>query len=467
MNISQPRSWYFALSLIAPVCYGLITLHYVSGHEFIVQDDMRHHVVWFQQFIEPQVFQNDAIARYFRSVAPLGFTTVYRFGAWLGLDPLFLGQILPIPLALVATVFIFQTTLAIVPVPLAAWLATLIFNQHLWLNDDLVSATPRAFLYPLFAAFLYYTVRRSLLPMLLSIALLGLFFPQMMLVAMMVLSLQLVQWETPRHLSRDRRLWGFVGSGLLVAIAIAIPFALNLSEYGPSIPAEQMRSQLEYGLGGRNEYFGVNPIQFWLEGSSGLEFPIFPSIIWAGFTLPFLRNWHSATIRAIFPSVRILLDLTVASLILFFLAHLLLFRLYYPSRYTYHSWRFVLSIAAGIVLAALIEKGWNWWQQHRGRGFLPKIALGCSGLLAGVFIGVPLIPPLIIAFQGWVVGETPLLYTYLAQQPPQTIVASLAPEADNIPAFAHRTTWVGREFALPHHPQYYETIADRISQLLQ
>ena len=129
---SLPRySWYLALSLAAPLYYGVMTLHYVFSHDFIVKDDMRQHVVWFQQFIDPAVFQDDAIAHYFRSVAPLGFTTVYKLGALAGIEPLLLAKMLPLPLALMTTIFIFYTTLAIAPVPLAAWLSTLILNQHL------------------------------------------------------------------------------------------------------------------------------------------------------------------------------------------------------------------------------------------------------------------------------------------------------------------------------------------------
>jgi len=62
------------------------------------------------------------------------------------------------------------------PVPTAGFIATLLLNQSLWMKDDLVSATPRAFVYPLFLAFLYY-LRRSLLPVCVAIALLGLFYP--------------------------------------------------------------------------------------------------------------------------------------------------------------------------------------------------------------------------------------------------------------------------------------------------
>ena len=72
-----------------------------------------------------------------------------------------------------------------------------------------------------------------------------------------------------------------------------------------------------------------------------------------------------------------------------------------------------------------------------------------------------------MAFQEWEVGDIPAIYTYLAAQPADTLVASLSPAANNIPAFSQRSTWVGREFALPHHPQYYSVMRDRAAELLQ
>ena len=50
-------------------------------------------------------------------------------------------------------------------------MATLMFNQNIWRKDDLVSATPRAFIYPLFLAFLFYWCRKFLFPCLITIEL--------------------------------------------------------------------------------------------------------------------------------------------------------------------------------------------------------------------------------------------------------------------------------------------------------
>jgi hypothetical protein len=472
INKSSRSVWLY-LSLGIPLYYGLISLHHALSHSYIIQDDARQHIVWFQQLVDPQLFPNDEIANYFQTVAPAGVKFVYGIVAKLGVDPLLGAKLLPILLGIVATLYFFKLTLLLLPVPTGAFLATLIFNQQIWLNDDLISATPRAFLYPLFAAFLYYLVRRSLIPCLITIALLGLFYLPIMLLAVAVLVLRLFDWQGafPKF-SRTRNNYILGGLGLILASITALPFALNLSELGSAITVEQMRSMPEFYLGGRSEYFGVNSIQFVFGGNSGLRIPTFPTIILLGFALPLLLKSRSPLVQQINrQNTAVLLHVTLASLGMFLLAHLLLLRLHYPNRYTYHSFIFVLSIAAGIVLSVLLDTGWRWWQRKRqtkvqwSRQNL--ILLGLAGLFAVTVVVVPAIPSLFFNFQGWVIGNNPAIYRYLATQPKETLVASLAQEANNIPAFSQRSILVGREFALSHHPTYYATIRERATDLVR
>ncbi|MGJ3245326.1 MAG: hypothetical protein ACFE0I_04535 [Elainellaceae cyanobacterium] len=459
------------LSLVVPLYYGLITLHHGLSHDYIVQDDARQHVVWLQRFIEPHLFPDDWIANYFQTVAPWGYQLVYWIAAQFGVDPLMLAKILPIILAAIATIYVFQVTYLILPVPLSGLIATTIFNQHLWLNDDVVSATPRAFVYPLFAAFLYYLIRNSLVPCVLAIALQGLFFPQMMVLEVAILTVRLVRWHGrfPR-LSRIRADYGLWGAGMAIALIIALMFVANLSEFGSAITADQMRAMPEYNAGGRNEYFGVTPFDFIFNGASGIRIPVFPSIVWAGFGLPFLLTPRYPLARLVTKHVEVLGQVLIASVGMFLLAHLMLLQLHFPSRYTYHSWRFVLAIAAGLVLTILLDAGYRWWQNKRqshqrlSRRDLCCVAL--SGLIILTVTIVPAVPMLIFQFQGWIVGEYPAIYHYLATQPTDTLVASLAAEGNNIPVFAKRSTLVGREFALPHHPRYYTVIHERAIALI-
>ncbi len=469
--IDQGAAWFY-LSFIAPVYYGLITLQHALSYDYIVQDDARQHVVWFQYFINPQLFPDDWIANYFQTVAPMGYRFVYWVAATLGIEPLIWAKLLPLPLAMITTLYVFRLTVLMLPLPLGGFIATLILNQHLWLNDDLVSATARAFVYPLFAAFWYYLLKPALIPCLISLGLQGLFFPQLLLLEVGILTVRLVDW--PLHgprLSRRKHDYHLWLAGLAIALMIAIPFTLRLSTFGAAVTAEQMRVMPEYGLGGRSQYFGVAPINFFLNGSSGIRIPVFPSIIWAGLGLPLLLRSRWLQVQLITSHVSSLAQVMVASLSLYGIAHLLLLRLHFPSRYTYHSIRFVLAIAAGIVLAIVLHVGYCKWQEDR-RAHLPwsrrdRIIIGLTAFTLVMVIGVPAIPALVFKFQGWEIGEASAIYRYLAQQPSDVRVASLSSEGDNIPVFAQRSTLVGREFALAHHPGYYQELQQRAIALIQ
>ncbi|NJN88181.1 MAG: hypothetical protein HC881_20165 [Leptolyngbyaceae cyanobacterium SL_7_1] len=124
---------WFWISLTVPLYFGIISLLYALQHPYAVQDDVRLHVVWLQRYVDPQLFPNDIIAEYFPTLAPDGFKFIYWLSARSGIEPRTLANGLPVGLAIVTTIYAFKLTLKLFPVPAAAFLATLILNQNLWL----------------------------------------------------------------------------------------------------------------------------------------------------------------------------------------------------------------------------------------------------------------------------------------------------------------------------------------------
>jgi len=183
--------FWLSLSLAFAVHYSILGFQQ-SLTQYSIQDDARQHVFWMRRFVDPELFPQDLIADYFQSVAPSGYSTLYQLFATIGIDPVVLSKYLPIVLGLITTAYCFGVCLEILPVPVAGFMATAMLNQNLWIEDDLVSATPRAFIYPLLLAFLYYLLRGSLLPCLVAIALQGLFYPQCVFISSGVLVLQVL-----------------------------------------------------------------------------------------------------------------------------------------------------------------------------------------------------------------------------------------------------------------------------------
>ena len=472
--------FWFSLSLTFATIYGLLGLQMAFSSEYVVQDDARQHVFWMRRFLDPSLFPNDWIADYFQSVAPLGYTTLYRLFATVGIDPVLLSKFLPVVLGLITTAYCFGVCLQMFPVPMAAFLATLLLNQYLWLRDDIVSGTAVAFIYPLFTAFLYYLLQRSLLLMCIAIALLGLFYPQGIFICAAILILQLVHWRHKRpHLSPNQRDYWFSGIGLAVAVLVIFIYALKSStKYGPIITAAEAKTLLEFGPTGLSKFFVDDWGDFWFTGQRSGIMPKFGLIvpILTALLLPLLMLLFPTLfplLRQITRKIALLGQTTLASLFMFFMAHALLFKLHLPSRYTEHSLRVVTALAAGMALTVMLDAILLWARPRRQKAKdntlqeRQRLAVGLATLLLTAFI---LQPAFLKRFPevDYKVGQLPSVYQFFAQQPKDILIASLAEsEVTNLPTFAKRSILVGGVgFPVPYHKGYYAQIRQRTIDLI-
>jgi len=485
--------FWLSLSLVFAAHYSILGFQQ-SLTQYSVQDDARQHVFWMRRFLDPELFPKDLIADYFQSVAPWGYTNLYQLFATVGIDPIVLSKYLPIVLGLITTAYCFGVCLEILPVPVAGFMAAAMLNQNLWIEDDLVSATPRAFVYPLLLGFLYYLLRGSLLPCLGAIALQGLFYPQCVLISSGVLVLQVLQrigeWrgggmgrhgdaETRRHREKETNNKqqttnnnSFCAAGLGVALLVLLPYALTNSPFGPIITVDQAQSLPEFWSGGRSTFFRENPWLFWLGGRSGIlpDMPVTPLILCTGLVLPILLRypfWFPLVKEAKEKAV-ILAQLMLASLGMFAAAHIFLFQLHLPNRYTSHSFRITLALAAAIALTIILDAIFSWAQRLTKPGFSGQqvVAVGTAVLLA---IVITLYPQTWRHFPRtqYQLGQVPELYEFFAQQPKDIVIASIAEEANNLPTFAQRSILVGSEYAIPYHTGYYQQFRQRVLDLIQ
>jgi hypothetical protein len=469
---SVPVRFWLGLSLLFSIGYALLALQHAFTGPYVVQDDARQHVFWMQRFLDPELFPHDIIADYFESIAPLGYTTLYRLAALVGFDPLLFNKLLPMPLGLITTAYLFGISMRLLPAPAAGFVATLLLNQSLWAKDDLVSATPRAFFAPLFLMFLYYLLRGLLLPCLLAIALQGLFYPSTVFLSVGILVVRLLDWERgwPR-LSRDRHKYLYCVTGVAVAASVMGLFSFKTSGFGPVMSVIAAKALPEFFPGGRAEFFKDSSWEFWIFGRrSGLRpYSIFsPRIMLIGLLLPFLLYWSRIPLRtAVTRGIRLLPEVILVSLGMFVVAHLVLFKLYFPSRYTQYSPRVVMALAAGIALTLIVDA-----LLHRSRApsvLRPSLRKGvATGVVA--LIGLLLVagPKFEKGFPSprYIVGGVPSLYEFFSRQPKEIVIASLSDEANNLPTFSKRSILVGREYALPYHMGYYSKLRRRIIDLI-
>ena len=470
--------FWFSLSMTFSAMYALLGLQQAFASEYVVQDDARQHVFWMLRFADPNLFPNDLIADYFQSVAPAGYSSLYRTISFFGIDPLFFNKLLPLILGLFTTAYCFGFSLQIIPLPFTGFLSTLLLNQNIWIKDDLISATPRAFTYPFLLAFLYYLSRKSLLPWLATIILLGLFYPQSVFICAGILILRLWDWNSKSNtkkirFSQQKHDYIFCTIGLTAAFCVMLPYALKSSEFAPVITVAQAKQLPEFLAGGRSSFFSNNISKYFLAGRSGIFAPTLfaPVTLLFGFLLPFLMYFPKKfpLLNKIQKEIAVLTQMLIVSVGMFILAHILLFKLHLPSRYTGHSFRVILAVSAAIVLTAILEALASSFNRHKSiNAFIRRF----FSFTFAITIAIALLfyyPIFIQKFPKTVykTGEFPTLYQFFQQQPKDILIASTVAETNNLPAFTQRSILVGREYAIPYHLGYYNEFRQRVIDLTQ
>ncbi|ELS02873.1 hypothetical protein Xen7305DRAFT_00025910 [Xenococcus sp. PCC 7305] len=475
---SQVWNFWLSLSLGFTLFCGYLALREGFSSAWIVQDDARQHVFWMLRYLDPQLFPNDLIADYFQSVAPVGYTSLYKLAATVGIHPLVFNKLLPPVIGLIASWYGFLFCKQILPLPLGCFITSVLLNQALWMKDDMISGTPRAFVYPFLLAFLYYLAKRSLIPCAIAIALLGLFYPQCVFLASGMLVLQLFTWQGmgPR-LIRDRQNYYFCGVGLAVAFVVMLPYALHVSEFGPTITRAEALALPDFYDKGRAKFFKAHFWDYIFGGGRSGLFPrslYSPETVRLGFLFPILMNFQGKfpVLKQLTKQVKLLLHLIIVSVVMFALAHAVLFKLHLPSRYTGYSFRIILVIAAGIVLTAILDVLWRELQRVTPGNAMniwiigKKLLVGLLGL--AIAIAILFYPGLEENFPNtqYRTGSATALYEFFQQQPKDIMIASLVREADNLPTFSQRSVLVSGEYAIPYHMGYYRLFRQRAVDLI-
>lgn len=460
------RRWLVAALAIA-LFYSLLALRLAFHAPNLVQDDARQHVFWMQRFIDPTLFPNDLIADYFQAVAPAGYKAIYWIFAKLGVEPLLLSKLLPAAIGLITAYVAFRLFLQLIADARGAFLASVFLSQLIWLKDDVISATPRAFVYPLFLAFLFFLLRQRLFPCLLIIALTGLIYPQAALVSAAVLILLLIKWP---KLSRDSRDYLFCAAGLLVLTAVLLPFASSVSHYGPVITRDEARLLPEFLEHGRAKFF-VAGFEFWFTGARSGLFPTaipwhFVALAMAAPVL-FVLPRKSPLLRHV-KNGGVLLRLALAAIALWATAHALLFKLHLPARYSQWVFRILIAMAAAMALAAIWEAVERWRKQLERTHQYGK-ARSISALFLIIALYLIAFPHFATEFphHSYLQAEPASLYEFLRTQPKDGVIATLRKQGSMIPVFAQRSVLVSAEHAIPYHQAYYRTIRQRGQDLVR
>ncbi|MDQ3545805.1 MAG: hypothetical protein M3429_04705 [Verrucomicrobiota bacterium] len=467
---ADPRLWpWFLCAMLYAAGCAFLALRQAFASEYMLADDVREHVFWMFRYVDPALFPRDPIADYFQSLAPSGFAALYRFLTQLGIDPLLASKVIPSGLSFISVGYFFGLAWRFFRSPAAATLTAILFAQCLWLNSDLSSATPRAFFYPLFAAFLYYHVRGSIIGVLVAIALEAAFFPPAALLSLGVLGWSCLRWENGPRLVSAPRVYLVAAAGFGLTLLCLWPYLRSVGVFGPLVTFAEAKSMPEFGPEGRVPVFLPTWWGYWVGGNAGIHnLPTRPPWFLLPLLWPLLRRRPARFpfLKTLPGGARLVPQIIGASLLLFASAHVLLFRLYLPNRYTQATMRVLLTLLAGGVIIALLDAAILRWSRapNDHRSFRGPIILSGVALVLILLLAYPLLIP---AFptNSYVRGNAPGLYRFFASQPATIRIASVSDEADNLPTFSRRSIIIGAECAVPFHPAYYLPLRERGLQI--
>ena len=461
---------WLALSLLVAAIPGAKALVQAFAGPYVVQDDARQYVAWMARFDDAQLFHGDLIADYFGTITPLGFTAIYWGAAKLGLDPMVFNKLLGPALGLLTAFFAFRLTITLAPIPVAGFVVASLLSFDIWLTDNLVSGTPRAFVYPLFLAFLLAVMRRSAAGTAGVTALQGLIYPPITLVSAGVLVLTLLRWRGGPRLSRRRADWVLSTAGLLAAAVMLALFTLKTGAYGPVLTLGEAKTLPGLQGGGRTFFFNDNLWHFYLSGfragylprqwgwrtvlqwAPALAVPYYVALAAAVWALP-IWLWRKGRKGA-----ELLVCVLVSSTVLFVTAHALLFELYLPSRYSIQPLRMISAVAFGAALAPILT---GVVKRRRWKGVA---ATGVAVLVIGLLI-FPLVYARIPKAR-YVESQYAAVHVFLEGQPKDSLVASLMKEANSVPAFSRRPVLVANEFMIPYNRGYARMFDERARALI-
>ncbi|MEM9246981.1 MAG: hypothetical protein AAGA67_14740, partial [Cyanobacteria bacterium P01_F01_bin.153] len=262
-----------------------------------------------------------------------------------------------------------------------------------------------------------------------------------------------------------------------MAISTLTFYALQSSDYGPVVDRNLALTLPEFSPDGRANYFDNDWADFWLLGKRSSLMPrgfLTPIPLALGLLLPlgivpgikrWIQKWwgRSPVYKGVHPEIHTLSHWCIASLGLFLLAHVLIFRLHLPGRYTQHGLTMLMPTAAAIAWALLIDRLFTWSSQRKS-STKAKIKTAVSLVISVIFAVLLVIYPATLGRYpkaNYVTGETPILYDFFKLLPNTIKIAGIADELDNIPTFSARSVYTAREYGIPYHWGYYQGFRDR------
>lgn len=459
MKQRQVRQWHspaallpFATGLVLVVAVSVIYLVRNLDGSAYISSDAQAFLFWMDAWRDGSPFQSDPLAPFFERRSPMGYKALFFLGYSAGLSPKDAAAALPMLLCPLLYLGTFQLLL------LTGATSTIVSGTAaaFTLYEFPASGTPREFAAPILVFFLLVLIRRSVLGVPAVIAAGALFYPIASLICCGAVGSLIIK----RHEGRLIPDFSFRTLSLILLSALAAVAAV-LAQAGPqwnagdTITFREAVSDPIFQPDGRNAFFFPDLKTYLLCGmrSGLLDFwwcrqPLVGSVFLGGlaaFALLLLVRRKGSIVVDLLPR------LFVSSIALFGAAHISLFYLYLPSRYTKWSFALISLICVAIVADAAIRK---------------LVNRRVEWIIVTSFI-VMLAAMVSIRWQGFISRGLSVRFEHseilngIDKLKPGEAVASLQIEASAIPLLSRRRVVTAHEHFFGYHRHFREMMVRR------
>lgn len=407
----------------------------------LLPDDQVQHVIPFKHFLPGSPLPIDHIVDFYLSENSVLFTWLYAAPAMVGVEPRAWA-------AVVAAASASATLLAVHALMRAAGgsramaaAAVVLMLTALGARDDIVVGSARTLGWPLLAAALWALIASRPRWFAAFTALAALVYPSVAVIAIATAGLYVLATAIfGRNVAVVRR-WLVP---LAVPMGLLLTWKLGSDRWGPTISPDLARTLPEFAPDGRSAYFYPDIWRlYFVSDRSGLLDP------------RFFLMWHLVplAIGAVFVRndprfVRLACALIVASSGLWALAHLLLYTLYLPSRYSSYGLVLAAVLLAASTLGAIADR-------HRFGTVIVLAVLLASPVQMMARTRYP--------FFSLYGPSTPGLYDRIIAAPGRGRVAGIARDLDFVTTFTGRPVLWSRESAMPYKLRYRDEVVRQLN----
>lgn len=460
---SNERLWRtlaISLGLISACSFAIKVYSFPTD---AISDDARMFLSWMGQWENGGLLRGDFVADYWRAVSPWAYSALFRAAWAFGISPVTFAKVFPTLIFVPVAFYTFRFIRAVGGQPIVGFLVTAAVLHYLARANLIVTSTPRALWPVLLLMMLDGLARKRIWQTAIAQLLLTGAYPQMAITTATLVGLTLLSFAPLPRLKLDRLTLLLVASSALATICGIAPFLLSSGSYAPSFTLTEAMQIPTFGPSGRGAIFPAemdynllcgSRLSFIVDCESGAILKPSLEILAAfgGSMILFYRTLRPSGERLLSSQLPLLLAL--ASLVWFFIAGIVLFRLHLPNRYTAAMELLIYITALPLLLEWLFRMPFfQIEKQSKSRqtilsGSAMALLVVCAIGAADVRVGLKKPNQEFIAA--------------LRALPDEAVIGGFVEELDFSPVLTNRSTLFSRELSIAYQKGYFLPILARM-----